>query len=356
LLQIKNFIMFENRQKRTELADLGEFKLINRLTKNIRLRQKSTLLGVGDDAAILNFEQNKVLLSTDLLVEGIHFDLSYMPLKHLGYKAVMVNLSDIAAMNAKPTQITVGLAVSNRFSVEALEELYAGMQLACEKYEVDLVGGDTSSSTSGLILSISVLGAAEENKIVKRSTAKAGDLIVVSGDLGAAYAGLLLLEREKELFKKDPTLQPDLDGYEYVLERQLRPEARVDMVDRFAEMDLIPSSMIDISDGLASEALHLCEESSLGCSIYEDKIPIDPQTVDVAELFNIHPITCALNGGEDYELLFTVSLPDFEKINGKGEFYIIGHMSDEVSARNLISNTGEVIPLTAQGWDGFKKG
>ncbi len=348
--------MFENRQKRTELADLGEFKLINRLTKNIRLRQKSTLLGVGDDAAILNFEQNKVLLSTDLLVEGIHFDLSYMPLKHLGYKAVMVNLSDIAAMNAKPTQITVGLAVSNRFSVEALEELYAGMQLACEKYEVDLVGGDTSSSTSGLILSISVLGAAEENKIVKRSTAKAGDLIVVSGDLGAAYAGLLLLEREKELFKKDPTLQPDLDGYEYVLERQLRPEARVDMVDRFAEMDLIPSSMIDISDGLASEALHLCEESSLGCSIYEDKIPIDPQTVDVAELFNIHPITCALNGGEDYELLFTVSLPDFEKINGKGEFYIIGHMSDEVSARNLISNTGEVIPLTAQGWDGFKKG
>ncbi|HAG16610.1 MAG TPA: thiamine-phosphate kinase [Bacteroidales bacterium] len=347
--------MFENRQKRTELADLGEFKLINRLTKNIRLRQKSTLLGVGDDAAILNFEQNKVLLSTDLLVEGIHFDLSYMPLKHLGYKAVMVNLSDIAAMNAKPTQITVGLAVSNRFSVEALEELYAGIQLACEKYDVDLVGGDTSSSTSGLILSISVLGAAEENKIVKRSTAKAGDLIVVSGDLGAAYAGLLLLEREKELFKKDPTLQPDLDGYEYVLERQLRPEARVDMVDRFAEMDLIPSSMIDISDGLASEVLHLCEESGLGCSIYEDKIPIDPQTVDVAELFNIHPITCALNGGEDYELLFTVSLPDFEKINGKGEFYIIGHMSEEVSARNLISNTGEAIPLTAQGWDGFKK-
>jgi len=355
LPKIKSFIMFENRQKRTELADLGEFKLINRLTKNIRLRQKSTLLGVGDDAAILNFEQNKVLLSTDLLVEGIHFDLSYMPLKHLGYKAVMVNLSDIAAMNAKPTQITVGLAVSNRFSVEALEELYAGIQLACEKYDVDLVGGDTSSSTSGLILSISVLGAAEENKIVKRSTAKAGDLIVVSGDLGAAYAGLLLLEREKELFKKDPTLQPDLDGYEYVLERQLRPEARVDMVDRFAEMDLIPSSMIDISDGLASEVLHLCEESGLGCSIYEDKIPIDPQTVDVAELFNIHPITCALNGGEDYELLFTVSLPDFEKINGKGEFYIIGHMSEEVSARNLISNTGEAIPLTAQGWDGFKK-
>jgi len=347
--------MFENRQKRTELSDLGEFKLINRLTKNIVPHQKSTILGVGDDAAEMNFGKNHVLLSTDLLIEGIHFDLSYMPLKHLGYKAIMVNLSDIAAMNATPTQVTVGLAVSNRFSVEALEEIYSGMLLACEKYQVDLVGGDTTSSLSGLMLSISVVGEAPAKKIVKRSGAKKGDLIVVSGDLGAAYAGLLLLEREKEVFKKHPDIQPDLDGYEYVLERQLRPEARVDMVARFAEMDLIPTSMIDISDGLASEVLHLCEESGLGCAIYEDKIPLDPQTVTVSELFNIHPVTCALNGGEDYELLFTVNQNDFEKINGQGEFYIIGHMTDKGEQKNLITNTNEAIPLTAQGWDGLKE-
>lgn len=347
--------MFENRQKRTELSDLGEFKLINRLTKNIKPLQKTTVMGIGDDAAEMNFGKNHVLLSTDLLIEGIHFDLSYMPLKHLGYKAIMVNLSDIAAMNAKPTQITVGLAVSNRFSVEALEEIYAGMQLACEKHQVDLVGGDTTSSLSGLMLSISVLGQAPAKKIVKRNGAKKGDLIVVSGDLGGAYAGLLLLEREKEVFKKNPDIQPDLDGYEYVLERQLRPEARVDMVDRFAEMDLVPTSMIDISDGLASEVLHLCEESGLGCAIYEDKIPLDPQTVTVSELFNIHPVTCALNGGEDYELLFTVSQGDFEKINGKGEFYIIGYMTDKDDPRNLITNSNEAIPITAQGWDGLKE-
>lgn len=347
--------MFENRQKRTELAELGEFKLINRLTKNIANRQKSTILGIGDDAAILNFDQQQVLLSTDLLVEGVHFDLSYMPLKHLGYKAVMVNLSDIAAMNAIPTQITVGLAVSNRFSVEALEEIYAGMQLACDKHQVDLVGGDTTSSTSGLILAISVVGTANPKDIVKRSTAKQGDLIVVSGDLGAAYAGLLLFEREKAIFAKDPTIQPDLAGYEYVLERQMVPEARVDMVHRFKEMDLIPTSMIDISDGLASEIIHLCEDSLLGCTIYEEKIPIDPQTVTVADLFKIHPVTCALNGGEDYELLFTVSQKDFEKINGQGEFYIIGHMNEAGSERTLITNANESIPLTAQGWDGMKK-
>jgi len=346
--------MFENREKRTELSELGEFKLIDRLTKNVTKRQKSTILGIGDDAAILNFEKNQVLLSTDLLIEGVHFDLSYMPLKHLGYKAVMVNLSDIAAMNATPTQITVGLAVSNRFSVEALEEIYSGMLLACEKYKVDLVGGDTTSSTSGLMLSITVIGEAPAKNIVKRSTAKAGDLIVVSGDLGAAYVGLLLLEREKEVFTKDPTIQPDLDGYPYVLERQLRPEARVDMVKRFTDMDLIPTSMIDISDGLASEIMHLCEESSLGCQLYEEKIPIDPQTITVAELFNLHPVTCALNGGDDYELLFTVSLSDFEKINGQGEFYIIGHMTEAGTAKSLITNSGEAIPITAQGWDGLK--
>lgn len=347
--------MFENRQKRTELSELGEFKLIDRLTKNIAIRQKSTVLGVGDDAAILNFGKNQVVLSTDLLIEGVHFDLSYMPLKHLGYKAVMVNLSDIAAMNATPTQITVSIAVSSRFSVEALEELYAGMLMACEKYSVDLVGGDTTSSVSGLMISITALGSALAKNIVKRSTAKAGDLVVVSGDLGAAYTGLLLLEREKEVYKKDPSIQPDLDGYEYVLERQLRPEARLDMIQRFADMNIVPTSMIDISDGLASEVLHLCEESSLGCNIYEEKIPIDPQTVLVADLFNIHPITCALNGGEDYELLFTISQTDFEKINGQGEFYIIGHMTEPGLGKNLISNSGETVPLTAQGWDGLKK-
>lgn len=345
--------MFENRQKRTELAELGEFKLIDRLTKNVAIRQKSTLQGIGDDAAILNFESKQVLLSTDLLVEGVHFDLSYTPIKHLGYKAIMVNLSDIAAMNATPTQVTVGIAVSNRFSVESLEELYSGMLLACEKYNVDLVGGDTTSSTSGLFLAISVLGIADKEKITKRSTAKPGDLIVTSGDLGAAYAGLLLLEREKAVFKKDPNIQPDLAGYEYVIERQLKPEARIDMIGRFAEMGLIPTSMIDISDGLASEVLHLCEESGLGCNIYEEKIPVDAQTVTVAELFNIHPITCALNGGEDYELLFTISQSDFEKINGKGEFYIIGHMSDVGTPKNLITNSGDSIQLTAQGWDGI---
>lgn len=347
--------MFENRQKRTELSELGEFKLIGRLTKNVAIRQKSTVLGVGDDAAILNFGKKQVLLSTDLLIEGIHFDMSYMPLKHLGYKAVMVNLSDIAAMNAIPTQITVGLAVSNRYSVEALEEIYAGMLMACEKHNVDLVGGDTTSSLSGLMLSITVLGEANAKDIVKRSTAKAGDLIVVSGDLGAAYTGLLLLEREKEVFAKDPSIQPDLDGYPYVLERQLRPEARVDMVKRFADMDLIPTAMIDISDGLASEVMHLCEESTLGCHLYEEKIPIDPQTVIVAELFNMHPVTCALNGGEDYELLFTVSQTDFEKINGQIDFYIIGHMTEAGSPKNLISSSGDAIPITAQGWDGLKK-
>jgi len=346
--------MFENRQKRTELSELGEFRLIDRLTKNVATRQKSTVLGIGDDAAILNFKENQVLLSTDLLIEGVHFDMSYMPLKHLGYKAIMVNLSDIAAMNATPTQITVGLAVSNRYSVEALEEIYAGMLLACEKYKVDLVGGDTTSSTSGLIIAITVLGEAPKKNIVKRSTAKNGDLIVVSGDLGAAYAGLLLLKREKEVYQKDPSIQPDLEGYAYVLERQLRPEARVDMVERFADLNLIPTSMIDISDGLASEIIHLCEESSLGCQIYEEKIPIDPQTVIVAETFNLHPITCALNGGEDYELLFTVSQDDFEKINGQAGFHIIGYMTDAVTTKNLIATSGEAIPITAQGWDGLK--
>lgn len=346
--------MFENREKRTELAELGEFKLIDRLTKNVANRQKSTVLGIGDDAAILNFDKKQVLLSTDLLIEGIHFDLTYIPLKHLGYKAVMVNLSDIAAMNASPSQITVGLAVSNRFSVEALEEIYAGMLMACNKYNVDLVGGDTTSSTSGLMISISVLGSAESKDIVKRSTAKAGDLIIVSGDLGAAYTGLLLLEREKQVYVQDPNMQPDLEAYPYVLERQLRPEARVDMVHRFAELKLKPTSMIDISDGLASEIMHLCEESALGCHIYEDKIPIDPQTITVAEIFNMHPVTCALNGGEDYELLFTVSQKDFEKINGQIDFYIIGHMTEAGSPKNLITNSGEAIPITAQGWDGIK--
>lgn len=346
--------MFENREKRTELAELGEFKLIDRLTKNVANRQKSTILGIGDDAAILNFDKKQVLLSTDLLIEGIHFDLTYIPLKHLGYKAVMVNLSDIAAMNALPSQITVGLAVSNRFSVEALEEIYAGMLMACDKYNVDLVGGDTTSSTSGLMISISVLGSANSTDIVKRSTAKAGDLIIVSGDLGAAYTGLLLLEREKQVYVQDPNMQPDLEAYPYVLERQLRPEARVDMVNRFAELKLTPTAMIDISDGLASEIMHLCEESALGCHIYEDKIPIDPQTITVAEIFNMHPVTCALNGGEDYELLFTVSQKDFEKINGQIDFYIIGHMTEAGSPKNLITNSGEAIPITAQGWDGIK--
>lgn len=347
--------MFEDRKSRTEISELGEFKLIDILTNDIKLTQKSTVMGVGDDAAILSFEKDdQVLVSTDLLVENVHFHLSYAPLKHLGYKAAIVNFSDIAAMNGVPTQITVGLAISNRFSLEAVQELYSGIKLACDKYSVDFVGGDTTSSTSGLMISVTVLGKAKKEKITRRDTAKQGDLLVVSGDLGAAYAGLLLLERERKVYEKTPGVQPDLEGYEYLLERQLKPEARLDMVRKLEEADVIPTAMIDISDGLASEILHLCNNSKLGCHLYEEKIPIDFQTNKVADEFEIHAVTFALNGGEDYELLMTIKQEDYDKIKDNPEFIVIGHMMDEGTGAQMITAIDKAIPLRAQGWDGLK--
>lgn len=348
--------MFEDRKSRTEISELGEFKLIDILTNDIKIHQKSTIKGVGDDAAILEFEKDdQVLVSTDLLVENVHFHLSYVPLKHLGYKAAIVNFSDMAAMNAIPTQITVGLALSNRFSLEAAQELYAGLKLACDKYNVDLVGGDTTSSTSGLMISVTVIGKAKKEKICKRSTAKQGDLLVVTGDLGAAYAGLLLLERERKVFEKTPGVQPEFSGKEYLLERQLKPEARMDIVRKLDELNVIPTAMIDISDGLASEILHLCEESKVGCHVYEDKLPIDVETSQVAEEFEIHPTTFALNGGEDYELLMTIKQEDYDKIKDQVDFNIIGHMMDEGTGAQMITAIDKAIPIKAQGWDGLKK-
>jgi len=348
--------MFEERKSRTEISELGEFKLIDVLTNDIKLNQKSTIKGIGDDAAILSFEKDdQVVISTDLLVENVHFHLSYAPLKHLGYKAAVVNFSDIAAMNATPTQIIVGIALSNRFSLEAVQELYSGIKLACEKYNVDFVGGDTTSSTSGLMISVTVLGKAKKEKITQRSTANQGDLLVVTGDLGAAYAGLLLLERERKVFEKTPGVQPEFSGYEYLLERQLKPEARMDIVIKMEELNLIPTAMIDVSDGLASEVLHLCENSNLGCHLYEEKIPIDVQTSQAADEFEIHPVTFALNGGEDYELLMTIKQEDYEKIKDLPEFVIIGHMMDKGTGAQMINAIDKAIPLRAQGWDGLKK-
>ncbi len=293
-------------------------------------------------------------MSTDLLVENVHFHLSYAPLKHLGYKAATVNFSDMAAMNAVPTQITVGLALSNRFSLEAVQELYAGIKLACDKYSVDFVGGDTTSSTSGLMISVTVLGKAKAEKICRRDTAKQGDLLVVTGDLGAAYAGLLLLERERKVFEETPGVQPEFSGNEYLLERQLKPEARVDIVRKLEEADVIPTAMIDISDGLASEILHLCDKSKLGCHLYEEKIPIDFQTNKVADEFEIHAVTFALNGGEDYELLMTIKQDDYDKIKDNPEFIVIGHMMDEGTGAQMITAIDKAIPIRAQGWDGLK--
>jgi thiamine-monophosphate kinase len=303
-----------NGKKQTRIAELGEFGLIERLTKHITLRNKSTLKGVGDDAAVMDFGNKCVVFSTDLLTEGVHFNLMYVPLKHLGYKAVIVNLSDIYAMNARPRQITVNLALSGKFSVEAVEELYSGIYLACEKYGIDLIGGDTTSSLTGLTISISALGEANENDLVYRNGARPGDVLCVSGDLGGAYTGLQLLERENEVFKVNPEMQPQLQGYDYILARQLKPEARVDVVNAFEKMQIKPTSMIDISDGLSSEILHLCKNSKVGCRLFEEKVPMDNQTKEMAAELNINPLVAALNGGEDYELLFTLSPDDAEKI------------------------------------------
>lgn len=330
---------------------MGEFGLIDRLTQKFTTKNGSTIKGVGDDAAILEYREKQLVLSTDLLTEGVHFNLMYVPLKHLGYKAVAVSLSDICAMNATPRQITVSIALSGKFSVEAVEELYSGIQLACEKYQVDLVGGDTTSSLTGLTISITALGEVEKDEIVYRSGAKPNDLLCVSGDLGGAYMGLQLLERENEVFKVNENMQPKLEGYDYILERQLKPEPRTDIISTFKKLGIKPSSMIDISDGLSSEVMHLCKNSGVGCNLFEDKIPMDFQTKKMAEELSINPLVAALNGGEDYELLFTVPLDDYEKIKNDPDFTIIGHMTEAAEGINLITAAGSAIPLQAQGWN-----
>jgi thiamine-monophosphate kinase len=343
-------------EKRTELNSLGEFGLIEKITKGFNLQQSSSLKGIGDDAAVISISDDTALLiSTDMLLEGVHFNLMYAPLKHLGYKAVVVNLSDIYAMNAQPTQITVSIAVSNRFSIEAIEELYKGIQLACHHYQVDLLGGDTASSLSGLMISITAVGFAKKDDIVYRSGAKENDLLVVSGDLGAAYMGLQLLEREKQVFQANPQIQPDLDGHDYLLERQLKPEARKDLIGFLKELGVKPSSMIDISDGLASEVLHLCNQSKVGCHVYDEKIPIDPDTYNTARDFNLDPATCALNGGEDYELLFTVQQADYDKIKGSPHMTVIGHIVEAAAGTFLVGKAGNLTPLQAQGWNHFER-
>jgi len=345
----------EEKKNRTELTELGEFGLIDHLTSGIKPKNPSTVKGIGDDAAVIDNGDLYTLVSSDLLIEGVHFDLTYTPLKHLGYKAAVVNISDICAMNGVAQQLTVGIAVSNRFSVEALEEIYSGIRLACDKYKVDLVGGDTTSSRSGLFMGLTIIGTAAKNEVVYRNTANENDLICVSGDLGSAYAGLLLLEREKATYVADPAMQPDLDGYDYILERQLKPEARKDIVALFKEHKLLPTSMIDVSDGLASDILHICTTSEKGCAIYEDKIPIDISTMNLCDSLKIDPTTAALNGGEDYELLFTVSQKDFELLKNFTEVSIIGHITDKNSGTNLVTRSGQLVPLTAQGWNSFRK-
>ncbi|MCQ2341583.1 MAG: thiamine-phosphate kinase [Paludibacteraceae bacterium] len=343
---------------RTEISTLGEFGLIKHLTRQIELKQPSSLKGVGDDAAVMKFGNKRVLMTTDLLLEGIHFNLEYVPLKHLGYKAVAVNLSDIYAMNGTPTQITVSLGISARFSLEDIEELYAGMRLACETYHVDLVGGDTSASMTGLTISITCLGAADEKDIVYRNGAKVNDLICVTGNLGTAYMGLQLLERERIVAKGKPATGdaiPAFEGREYLLERQLKPEPRRDIIEQLRKLDIHPTAMMDISDGLSSEIKHICHQSNVGCAIYEDKIPIDFKAAEVAEEMNLNIVTCALNGGEDYELLFTCDLKDYEKLLTLDDVYLVGHITKPEYGTLLIGRNGEELELQAQGWQAFNQ-
>lgn len=346
--------MFDNKE-RTNLEELGEFGLIKHLTDAVKIEQDTTTKGIGDDAAVLDFSNKKTLISTDLLLEGIHFDLRYVPLKHLGYKAVQVNLSDIYAMNAMASQITFSIGLSSKFPLEAIEEIYEGALLACKHYQVDLVGGDTSSSAQGLVISVTSIGYADADQLVYRSGAKEGDLICVSGDLGGAYMGLQLLEREKKIFLENPQIQPDLEGKDYIVERQLKPEARKDIVELLREKEILPTSMIDISDGLASEILHICSQSDKGCKIYEEKIPIDQMTFDTAFEFGLDPTVCALSGGEDYELLFTISQSDYEKVQNLMDITIIGHITEPAAGCELISKSNKVHPIKAQGWNSFKK-
>lgn len=344
--------MIEDKNKqRTQLSELGEFGLIQHLTKNFKINKTSTIKGIGDDAAVLDFKDKKVIVTTDLLIEGIHFDLSYMPLKHLGYKAIIVNLSDVYAMNANATQVTVSIAVSNRFPLEALEELYAGIETASKVYDVDVVGGDTTSSTSGLLISVTAIGQVNEDDIVYRDGAKPNDLLVVTGDIGGAYMGLQILEREKEVFKVNPNNQPDLDPYTYIVERQLKPEARKDIVKLLSDLEVKPTSMIDISDGLSSEIIHICSQSNVGCDLYEEKIPLDPQVISTCEEFQIDSTTIALNGGEDYELLMTISQSDYPKIKANPNLTVIGYIKEKTEGMHLITRVNTKIPLKAQGWN-----
>ncbi len=341
--------------ERTEISILGEFGLIDHLTKNIELQNASSIVGVGDDAAVIDHFGKQTVITSDMLVEGVHFDLMYTPLKHLGYKSVVVNLSDIYAMNAIPTQIIMNIAISNRFSVEAMDEFYDGVYRACTKYGVDLVGGDTSSSQKGFIISVTAIGEVTPDKYVKRSTAKKGDLICVSGDLGGAYVGLLFLEREKKIYLENPKIQPDLESESYVIGRMLKPEARKDIIEFFEKEKLVPSAMMDISDGLSSEILHISKQSNLGCIIYEEKLPIGEEMRNAAYKFEIDPTACALSGGEDYELLFTVAKNDYNKITLNQDISVIGYMTEPENGTQIITKGDSTYPITAQGWNAFKE-
>ena len=344
--------MIENKnQSKTKISKLGEFGLIEHITSKFNIKNPTTVKGIGDDAAVLNFSNKHVVVSTDFLIEGIHFDLSYMPLKHLGYKSVAVNLSDIYAMNAVASQVTISIAVSNRFTLEAIEELYDGINTAAEFYGVDVIGGDTTSSVSGLTISVTAIGYVNPCEAVMRDGAKTNDLLVLSGDIGGAFLGLKVLEREKEVFKVNPNSQPDLDQYSYIIERQLKPEARKDIVQLIEKLDFKPTSMIDLSDGLSSEIIHLCRKSNVGCNLYEDKIPLDPQVISTCEEFNLDSTTVALSGGEDYELLMTLSQNDYPKIKANPNLTVIGHITDKNEGINLITRGQEKIKITAQGWN-----
>ncbi len=344
--------MFSNTTK-TPLSQLGEFGLIKEISDIVELRNDSTIIGIGDDAAVIDYLDKQILITTDMLVEGVHFDLSYVPLAHLGYKAVAVNLSDICAMNGTPEQITVSLALSNRFTVEMVKEIYKGINLACKRYNVDLVGGDTVSSKSGLVISITAIGSAYSDEIVRRDTASANDIICLTGNIGGAYLGLLLLERENKIFQENPDLQPKLDGYNYILERQLKPEPRTDIVKKLKSLNILPTSMIDVSDGLASEIMHLCISADLGASIYDEKLPINQETVRMCEELNLDTTTSVINGGEDYELLFTIKQDDYDKIKDIEEVSVIGYMSAKEEGINLITRSGSKHEIVAQGWDAF---
>lgn len=346
--------MFENKE-RTDINELGEFGLIKHLTNNFKIRNDFSVKGVGDDAAVLDAKGKQILVSTDLLLEGIHFDLSYVPLMHLGYKAVQVNLSDIYAMNGKASQITVSLGLSSKFPLEAVEEIYKGIELACNKFNIDLIGGDTSSSKQGLVISITSIGYADADKVTYRNGAQENDLLCVSGDLGGAYIGLQILEREKLIYLENPNIQPDLEGKDYIIERQLKPEARMDIVALLEDLGIKPTSMIDISDGLASEILHLATESDKGITIYEEKIPLDPMTYETARELGIDPTVCALSGGEDYELLFTISQEDYKKLKHDVDITVIGHVTDKNSGCKMVSKSNNVHELKAQGWNAFGK-